>query len=146
MALQLASAPLLKPLATLAGWTFVMQGWMHATRIGAIGQYNVRLEDQHFDNDVRAKIPESVNRVAKNYNHLHEQPTVFYAVALALTLVGDTNEYTQFAAWGYVGIRIFHSLFQALNNTIFTRFKIFATSSVVLAGLTARLLKLVYNL
>ena len=145
MSLAITSAPLLKPMATLAGWTFVMQAWMHATRIGAIGNYNVRLEAQHFDNDVRAKIPESVNQIAKNYNHLHEQPTVFYAVSLALTMLGDTNEYTQFAAWGYVGVRIFHSLYQALNNTIFTRFKIFATSSVVLAGLTGRLLKLVYG-
>jgi hypothetical protein len=145
MAFALVDAPLLKPMATLAGWTFVMQAWMHATRIGAIGQYQVRLDAHHFDNDVRAKIPESINQIAKNYNHLHEQPTVFYAVTLALTILGDRHDYTKYAAWGYVGIRIFHSLYQALNNTIFTRFQIFATSSTVLAGMTARLLQLVYS-
>lgn len=146
MSLQLSRAPLLRPVAALAGWTFVMQTWMHATRIPAIGAYDVRMDPQHFDADIRDRVPESVNQVAKNYNHLHEQPTTFYAVTLALTMLGDTNEYTQFAAWGYVGIRIFHSLYQAMANTIFTRFKIFATSSVVLAGLTARLVKLVYGL
>lgn len=75
---------------------------------------------------------------------MHEQPTTFFAVALALTIVGDNHKYTKWAAWGYVGTRIVHSLFQSLVNKVLVRFSIFLTSSAVLAGLTGRLAQLVF--
>ena len=117
---------------------------MYATRLPAISKYGVRTDAQHIAKDFEVKVPKSVKQVADNYNHLHEQPTVFYAVALGLTIIGDNHPYTQFATWGYLGLRIFHSIFQSLVNQVFTRFQIFATSSVVLAGLTARLAQLAF--
>ncbi|CAK4033260.1 Hypothetical predicted protein [Lecanosticta acicola] len=144
MALQLGRSPLLRPVAALAGWTFVMQTWMHVTRVQAIGQYNVSVEPDQIKEDVNKKIPISIAQIADNFNHLHEQPTVFYAVALSLAMIGDSHDYTILAAWGYVGVRIMHSLFQATVNKVMVRFPMFASSSVVLAGLTARLAQLVY--
>lgn len=138
------NAPLVRPVAVLAGWTFVMEAWMYATRIPAANKYDVSLEPDQCTADLQTKLPIKVRQVADNYNHLHEQPTTFYAVALALTVLGDKHRYTQYAAWGYVGIRIVHSLFQALVNKIMVRFQLFLGSSFVLAGLTARLLKLVF--
>lgn len=87
------------------------------------------------------KIPIRTRQIADNFNHLHEQPTTFYAVALGLALIGDDDPYTEYAAWGYVAIRIAHSLFQAMVNVVVVRFQIFVTSSLVLAGLTGRLLR-----
>lgn len=137
-------APLVKPVAVLAGWTFVMEAWMYATRIPAMSKYNVSLDPDQISADMSTKIPIRYRQIADNYNHLHEQPTTFYAVALALTVLGDKHRYTQYAAWGYVGFRIVHSLFQSLVNKIMVRFQLFLGSSAVLAGLTARLLQLVF--
>jgi hypothetical protein len=111
---------------------------MYATRLPAISKYNISPDQRTISEEMQTKIPIEVRRIADNYNHLHEQPQVFYSVAIALTLLGDNHEYTYLAAWGYTGIRIAHSVFQSLVNKIFTRFYIFVTSSVVLAGLTAR--------
>ncbi|PPJ60749.1 hypothetical protein CBER1_02373 [Cercospora berteroae] len=144
MALNLAKNPLLQPVTVLAGWTFVMQAWMHVTRINAIGQYNVSIDAGKINQELEQKVPNNIQAIAHNYNHLHEQPTVFYAVALSLIAAGDTHDYTVKAAWTYVGIRIFHSLYQVLVNKVLTRFQIFASSSVVIAGLTARLATLVF--
>lgn len=138
------SAPLVKPVAVLAGWTFVMEAWMYATRIPAMSRYGVSLEPGQIGADLSAKVPIRYRQVADNYNHLHEQPTTFYAVALALAALGDGHRYTRRAAWGYVGLRVAHSLFQALVNKVLVRFQLFLGSSVVLAGLTARLLRLVF--
>jgi len=38
----------------------------------------------------------------------------------------------------YVGVRVVHSLVHALFNPIMIRFSLFALSSIVFAGLTAR--------
>ncbi|CAK1363639.1 hypothetical protein CB0940_04334 [Cercospora beticola] len=144
MALNLAKNPLLQPVTVLAGWTFVMQAWMHVTRINAIGKYNVSIDAGKINQDLEQKVPNNIQAIAHNYNHLHEQPTVFYAVALSLIAAGDTHDYTVKAAWTYVGIRIFHSLYQVLVNKVLTRFQIFASSSIVIAGMTARLATLVF--
>lgn len=91
---------------------------MHVTRIRAIGQYNVSLEPGEINQELERKVPTDIQAIAHNYNHLHEQPTVFYAVALSLAFAGDTHPYTLKAAWTYVGIRIFHSLFQVFVNKV----------------------------
>ena len=121
-----------------------MQIWMYATRLPAMSKYNVSSNQETIGEEMKTKIPIEVRRIADNYNHLHEQPQVFYAVAITLTLLGDNHEYTYLAAWGYTGLRIVHSLFQSLVNKVFTRFYLFGTSSIVLAGLTGRAATLLF--
>lgn len=117
-ALLLRSSPLLKPLVTLAGWTFVMEAWMYATRIPALSKYKLNTSSDKIKSEMDTKIPIQIRQIADNYNHLHEQPTVFYAVTLALALLGDENNWVVGGAWGYVGVRIVHSLFQSLVNQV----------------------------
>ena len=83
---------ILKPVAVLAGWTMVMWLWMYATRIPAINKLPKPTEaggDQGWTGAMlEGLIPREVQWKAHNYNHLHEAPTVFYAVALAAALSG----------------------------------------------------------
>jgi hypothetical protein len=83
-------------------------------------------------------LPHDVRWPADNYNHLHEQPTQFYAVALALALLGADDGLNVKLAWGYVGVRVVHSLVHSIANPIMVRFSLFALSSILLAGLTGR--------
>ena len=77
-------------------------------------------------------MPDEVQWKAHNYNHLHEAPTVFYAVALLLALVGSGDGMNALIAWIYVGLRIIHSLVQATANVVMVRFVLYALSSVAL--------------
>ena len=61
-------------------------------------------------------IPREVQWKAHNYNHLHEAPTVFYAVALALAVLGQGDGLNAKIAWAYVGLRIVHSIWQSTVN------------------------------
>ena len=98
---------ILKPLAVLAGWTMVMWVWMYATRIPAINKLPKPTEpgaDQGWTGAMLEQIlPREIQWKAHNYNHLHEAPTVFYAVALALAFIQQGNGLNTTIAWAYVG-------------------------------------------
>lgn len=88
--------------------------------------------------ELEKQIPRHRNWPAENFNHLHEQPTVFYAVALALTFLEASDGLTVTLAWAYVGVRVVHSLIQARTNIIMQRFGAFAVSGVILFGMTVK--------
>lgn len=75
---------------------------------------------------------------AHNYNHLHEAPTVFYAVSITLAIVGAGDGLNAQLGWAYVVLRIVHSLIQATVNRVTLRFLVFAVSSFVLMALVFR--------
>lgn len=140
---------ILKPLAVLAGWTMVMWVWMYATRIPAINKLPKPTEagaDQGWTGAMlEGLIPREIQWKAHNYNHLHEAPTVFYAVALALAFIGQGNGLNATIAWAYVALRIVHSVYQATVNKVMPRFALFALSSLCLMALTLHLLLAVFH-
>ena len=82
---------------------------------------------------------------ADNYNHLMEQPTIFYATAFAAQLAGMIDPINIGLAWTYVALRVVHSLVQATANIIIVRFTLFTISSFVLAILAVRVTMQVFG-
>ena len=134
----MTGAAILQPVVVLLAWTMVMWVWMYATRIPAMTRSK--------DVDPKTKIggtgrqlddilPERIQWIAHNYNHLHEAPTVFYAVALVLAIIGQGDGINAGIAWAYVGLRVVHSLVQATINRVMIRFALFALSSLALIAL-----------
>jgi hypothetical protein len=128
---------ILGPVAALASWSMVMWVWMYATRIpamqklkidakGLVGTTGRTLDDA---------LPAEVQWKAHNYNHLMEQPTVFYAVALALAIGGQGDGLNAQLAWAYVVLRIVHSLVQVTVNRVMLRFLVFVLASLALVAL-----------
>jgi hypothetical protein len=130
---------ILAPLVTLVLWSFVMWAWLYATRIPAMVKGRVAYDPGRPAEEFHARLPASVRWKADNYNHLMEQPTLFYAVILALAILGAGTGLNTALAWAYVGLRIVHSLIQALVNVVIWRFSIFTIASVVLLILALRL-------
>ena len=130
---------ILKPVIVLAGWTMVMWLWMYITRLPAMSAAKIDSKTlvggtgQTLD----AVLPTKTQWIAHNYNHLHEAPTVFYAVALVLAMIGQGDGFNASIAWAYVGLRIVHSLVQVLSNRVIVRFGIFVLSSIALMMLVA---------
>lgn len=131
------TAEILKPLAVLAAWTMVMWVWMYATRLPAMTAAKLNPDElvRQGGKTLDQLLPAQTQWKAHNYNHLHEAPTVFYAVALALALMGQGNGLNATLAWAYVGLRIVHSLVQATINKVMIRFMLFSLSSLVLIAL-----------
>jgi len=76
--------PILSAVITLVLWTFVMWIWLYATRIPEIVKGGIVCDPQRPSSEFLGKIPARVRWKADNYNHLHEQPTIFYATAIVL--------------------------------------------------------------
>jgi hypothetical protein len=130
--------PILGPVVALATWTAVIWFWMYATRIPAIIGARMRLDPNAPRGEQMATLPAQVRWKADNYNHLMEQPTQFFAVALVLALLGDASAWSVGLAWAYVLLRVLHSLWQVLVNNIQVRFALFSISSLVLFALVCR--------
>jgi hypothetical protein len=135
---------ILAPLITLVLWTFVMWAWLYATRIPTIRRNKIALDPYRTKEEFNAQIPANVRWKADNYNHLLEQPTLFYAVALTLALIDAGSDLNAYLAWAYVGLRIARSLVQAIINVIIVRFVLFIAASFVLLVLTIRAAFLIF--
>ncbi|MBV7267347.1 MAPEG family protein [Erythrobacter ani] len=136
---------ILQPAVALMVWTMIMWAWMYASRIPAMNKANVQPDDAQVVGLLDQKLPSKVQWKAHNYNHLHEQPTVFYAVAIVLALLGAGDGMNAFLAWIYVGLRIVHSVVQATANRVMVRFVLFALSSVILIALIVSAAMIVFG-
>jgi hypothetical protein len=137
-------AQILAPAAALVIWTLVMLIWLAATRLppmfkqpGGLGA----AKPGGRGVDLEGVLPDSVQWKSHNYTHLLEQPVLFYAVIGILAIMGP-NETNVLMAWGYVALRIIHSLWQATINTVTVRFTLFILSTVCLLALAIHAAKL----
>ena len=134
-------AEIFQPVVLMAAWTMLMWLWMYATRIPAMNRAGIDgvnmtgSTGKSLRDDLVAKGEVKASWVADNYNHLHEAPTVFYAVALTLAMIGWGDGMNATIAWAYVALRIMHSLVQVLWNRVVVRFLLFALSSLCLIAL-----------
>ena len=135
------NAEILKPVVALAAWSTIMWIWLYAVRLPAMsrakidGLTMVGSTGKGLREQLVAAGEERASWVADNYNHLMEQPTVFYATAIALALMGQGNGFNATLAWAYVGLRIAHSLVQVSVNRVVVRFALFMLSGLALAAL-----------
>ncbi len=135
------NAEILKPLIALAAWSTIMWIWLYAARLPAMsraridGTKMVGSTGKSLRDELVAAGEERASWVADNYNHLMEQPTVFYAVAIALALMGQGNGINATIGWAYVCLRVIHSLVQVLSNRVVVRFSVFILSGLALAAL-----------
>ena len=134
-------AQILAPAAVLVVWTLLVLVWIIPARFGAVA----KIADKSVlpnkvgvrGNDLEGVLPDRANWPAHNHTHLHEQPTLFYATVVIIALTGP-GALDVTLAWAYVGLRIMHSLWQNLVNTIPVRFGLFITSTTVLGVLAVR--------
>jgi len=128
-------SPILAPVVVLVAWSMVMWTWMYVTRLPAVRRVRMKLDPQAQRGEQMSTLPADVRWKADNYNHLLEQPTIFYAIALSLALLDRGGGANLSLAWGYVGLRVLHSLVQATWNKIEVRFSLFFLSSLALIAL-----------
>ena len=133
---------ILAPAAVLVAWSLVMLGWLAIARFGTLAKLGSKeppapgLRGQDIDPMLGTAAWKS-----HNYAHLMEQPTIFYATIAIVAIAGAGTDGLNVAlAWGYVLIRIVHSIWQATVNKVQTRFLLFLASTFCLIVLAIRAL------
>ncbi len=127
---------LFAPAIALVLWSFVMCAWLYATRIPAVNAGTARYDPAQPNEEFHAQLPARVRWKADNYNNLMEQPTLFYAVAIILALLGADTPLNIGLAWLYVALRVAHSIVHATVNVVMVRFGLFMAGTLALAVMT----------
>lgn len=129
---------ILGPVIALVGWSLVMWVWLYARRIPAMkaAKIDIGKLTGGTGSDLKHVIPAKSQWPADNYNHLMEQPTLFYAICLTLAVMGQGDNLNATIAWAYVALRVAHSVVQATVNRIVVRFTLFALATIPLIMLT----------
>jgi len=132
-------SPILVPVVALVAWTLVVMLWMLVSRMGEFRRLGVTLGNIPAGSrgvDMEGKADPSAQWKSHNYNHLMEQPTIFYAIVITLALMGMDQPINLYMAWGYVVLRVLHSLVQCTVNVVRYRLALFGLASLCLLGLT----------
>ena len=136
--MDIYATSILRAVVALAGLTFIMFLWMYATRLPAFSRAGIKPQEAMHPGTYHDRIPSEVRRVADNYNHLFEAPTIFYAVTLAIVLLGLADPVHVICAWAFVALRVAHSIVQATVNKVVLRFSLFALSWVAMGVMIVR--------
>lgn len=132
---------ILQPVLFMGVLSLAMMVLMYATRIPAarvLEQQGVDLQKLSHPAQLGGVFPSRVERCADNYNHLWEQPTLFYAVVFVIWALEHTDPVHLYAAWSYCGLRFLHSLVQVTVNHVWVRFSLFMLSWMALATMLLR--------
>ena len=132
-------SPILVPVVALVAWTLIIMLWMAVARRSAFAKMGVTwgtIPRGSRGVNLDGRAPDEAQWPSHNYNHLMEQPTIFYAIALTLAMMGMGHGINLWLAWGYVGLRVVHSIVQSTINIVPIRFAIFFLASFCLLGLT----------
>ena len=137
---------ILKPVFAMALLTMSVALWMLFTRIPAMMRLKIHPQKGQDTRKLREHLPHEVNRVSNNYNHLFEQPTLFYAVCISIAVLGLADPFFVYAAWVYVAFRVCHTLVQGLVDIVILRFYLFIASWLVLIVMIVRASLIVFTL
>jgi hypothetical protein len=132
-------SPILAPVVALVAWSILIMLWMFLTRLPAMKKAGITLGSAPAGSrgaQLDGVVDDETQWKSHNYNHLMEQPTLFYAIALTLALMDMGGGINLWLAWGYVGFRVLHSLVQCTINIVRIRFTLFFLASLCLIGLT----------
>lgn len=129
----------LTPVLALIVWSLIIWVLMYVRRIPAMNKAGIDPQDAAHPGSLNV-LPPAVRSAADNYNHLMEQPTIFYALMFYLQLSGSAAGDTMALrlAWAYVILRVLHSLVQITVNTVMIRFGLFSISTLVLIVMALR--------
>jgi hypothetical protein len=128
---------ILYPMIVLVFWTLVVLLLIPRRRFGAARQRLVTARDFAFGES--DNVPGEVRIPNRNYMNLLELPVLFYLACLTLVVTAKVEPWSVGLAWGFVVLRIAHSLVHLTYNNVFHRARIFGASAILLIALWIRI-------
>ena len=123
---------ILKPMLAMMAWSGLIVAILLMTRMPVVIKQWGNLQFAKHSDELRPKMSEKFRYITDNYNHIFEQPTLFYAVLIYIQLAGTTNHTNISLAWAYVSLRVVHSSIHLTSNNVSWRAASFAISSLIL--------------
>lgn len=126
------------PLLSLMGWTFLVLLMIPYRRFKAAFAGGVTADD--FRCGESDAVPAAVRLPNRVFMNLLEMPLLYYVLLTIFYVTQNVDQVCLYLAWGYVALRIVHSLITLTYNHVFHRFLAFAVSNLFVLGLWLRLM------
>ena len=123
---------ILLPMLAMIILTAAVSMLLLATRLPLIIRHFGHLQGAMHSDELRPKLSPRMRFITDNYNHLFEQPVLFYALVVYLHLSETIDELQIQMAWLYVASRAIHSLIHLTNNNVSARALAFVISMIIL--------------
>ena len=124
---------ILFPVIALAIWTQLMLLFIPIRRFGAARKRLVTAEDFRYGESER--VPPEVSIANRHLMNLLEMPLLFYVGCLCFYATQQASALAVGLAWGYVALRLVHSVIHLGYNKVEHRLIAYALSNVVLTTL-----------
>lgn len=129
---------ILYPMLGMITLTGVMIFVLLSSRAPSIIKFWGNLQAAKHSDELRPNLPDRMRYITDNHNHLFEQPTLFYAIAIYIYLVNHSDPLHTQLAWSYVGLRVVHSIIHLSTNNVSWRAIIFVLSGLCLIAMIVR--------
>ena len=130
--------PILLPLLAMAGLTFAVWIYLFALRIPEIQQKRIH-PDKLRDRAEAHKLLTVSAAASNNLKNLFELPVLFYVAALLAMVLLIQDVLLIGLAWGFVILRIIHSVIHCTYNGVMHRFIAYFVSGLFLLLMWVRL-------
>ena len=130
--------PILLPLLTMVFLTFAVWVYLFALRIPEIKRRRINPEDLKDRAEAHQLLTVSA-AASNNLKNLFEVPVLFYVAAMLAMLLLIQDGLLVLLAWGFVILRIVHSIIQCTYNRVMHRFIVYLISCLFLVFLWIRL-------
>jgi hypothetical protein len=130
--------PILLPLLTMVFLTFAVWIYLFALRIPETKRLKID-PDELRDRTEAHQILTVSAAASNNLKNLFEMPVLFYLAAMLAMLLLIQDVVLAWLAWGFVIVRIAHSLIQCTYNRVMHRFTAYIISCIFLLVLWIRL-------
>lgn len=121
---------ILYPAFAMAALTFFCISRLGILRFSAIRHREIDIRYFRLYKDHEE--PENLRILSRHVVNLHEAPVLFYAITIIAYVTDSVTTLILALAWAYVALRYAHSYVHLTSNKVLYRFRVFATSQIVL--------------
>lgn len=114
----------------MAGLTFFCVFRLGFLRFSAIRRGEI--DGRYFRLYKDYEEPEYLRVISRHVINLYEAPILFYAISIIAYVTETVSTLILALAWTYVALRYAHSYIHLTSNRVVHRFRIFATSQLLL--------------
>jgi hypothetical protein len=114
-------------LLTMGVWVL-----MYIRRLGFLQQQGIDPQELVTPENITRLVPESINAPSNNLKILFELPVLFYGLCLYLYQTTQVDALYVWMAYGFLGLRVIHSVIHCTYNKVMHRFIVYMLSSIVL--------------
>ncbi len=121
---------ILYPTFVLAGLTMFCMFRLGFLRFSAVRRGEI--DGRYFRLYKDYEEPDYLRVLSRHVVNLHEAPVLLYVVSIIAFVTETVTTLLVALAWAYVALRYVHSYIHQTSNKVLHRFRVFATSQIVL--------------